>query len=230
MTDDLMEPVLERIDDALTGLTGAVTLRWGTVTSADPLRVRLDADPDPLPFKPATAVPDLAEGERVLCALQHRRVTVVNVAGRTYLTKDALREVGPLNFSGTAAERTLQEARFGDLWYDTDGDQLVWKGASDGAWRRLSGRASVSAGAWATTAGGNAGRTVSWTLPTVIEDTETIAISPRAVGSGFGDFSLNGVGASSGGVTVISTRHTQLMSTATNGGSISWWIVDEGVT
>lgn len=226
---DLMDPILDRVEDALTGLTGTVTLRWGTITSADPLRLRLDADDAEIPFKPATPIPDLAEGERVLCALQHRRVTILAVAGRSYLTVDALRELGPIHYSGTVSERALQEARFGDFWHDIDGDQVKWKGASDGSWRRYAGIASVSAGAWAVTSGTNVGRTITWNIPTTLEPGEQLVIATRAVGGGYGAFNLASVAASSGGVTVITVRHTQSLATATNGGSITWWIEEVGL-
>jgi len=226
---DLLDPLLDRMDDALTGLTGAVTLRWGTVTSADPLRLRLDADDAEIPFKPATPIPDLAEGERVLCALQHRRVTILNVASRSYLTVDALRELGPIHYSGTAAERALQEARFGDLWYDTDADRIVWKGASDGRWRQKSGRASDIARAWGTTSGTQAGRTITFTVPTWLEDHEDIAISSRNVGSGYGSVSLNGVTTDPlTETTSLSVRFMQILSTATQPCAITWWIEDRG--
>lgn len=79
---DYIRPLVERVEDLLVGVSGAVVLRWGTVTSADPLRVRLDADGDPLPFKPAAAPKGLRVGDRVRCSIQNLRVTVEAVAGR----------------------------------------------------------------------------------------------------------------------------------------------------
>lgn len=79
---DLISPIVDRLEDALSGLVGVATLRWGTVTSSTPLRVRLDADDEPLLFSPVCPFVGLQVGERVHCAIQNRRVTIMNIAGR----------------------------------------------------------------------------------------------------------------------------------------------------
>lgn len=77
----LIDPLLDRIQDIKASMSGQLVLRWGTVTQADPLRVRLDADADPLPFKPLTLVAGLDVGDRVQVALQNRRATVLGRGG-----------------------------------------------------------------------------------------------------------------------------------------------------
>lgn len=83
MSNDLIRPLVDRVEDAITGLNGAVVLRWGTVVQATPLSVRLDAEDAPLPFPPICPLNGLKAGERVLCAIQNRRVTVLTVSGLT---------------------------------------------------------------------------------------------------------------------------------------------------
>lgn len=77
----LVDPLLDRIADLKAMLAGQVVLRWGTVTEIDPFRVRLDADTDPLPFKPDRTVSGLTVGDRVYTTVQNRRVTVIGRAG-----------------------------------------------------------------------------------------------------------------------------------------------------
>lgn len=77
----LIQPLVDRVQDAIAQAAMGVTLRWGTVTQADPLRVRLDGDMAEIPFKPATVVQGLSVGDRALCATQHRRVTVLGSLG-----------------------------------------------------------------------------------------------------------------------------------------------------
>lgn len=65
--DAWAQAVMAEIDRAGRVPDGA-KLRWGTVTSTSPLRVRLGSDPDPLNLEPDTLTP-VATGDRVLCAL-----------------------------------------------------------------------------------------------------------------------------------------------------------------
>lgn len=55
--------------------------RWGIITNADPLLVQLDGDDRPLAGSPSTVIGRLTAGERVLCLMQNRRVTVAGRAG-----------------------------------------------------------------------------------------------------------------------------------------------------
>jgi len=76
-----MDPILDRVADLRASISGQVVLRWGIVTSLEPFRVKLDADTDPLPFKPDRTVSGLELGDRVLAAVQNRRVTVIGRGG-----------------------------------------------------------------------------------------------------------------------------------------------------
>lgn len=60
-------------------LDSAPTFRWALVTQASPLRVQFDAAAAPEAGTPDTLVGALALGDRVMCMVQHRRVTVVGV-------------------------------------------------------------------------------------------------------------------------------------------------------
>lgn len=127
---------------------------------------------------------------------------------------------------GTSTDRGAITPYFGQMWTDTNGSKYTWKGASDGSWRRRSGKITVAAGAWATIDGNNAGRTVSIDIPTVIESGESILIQQLTGGTGFGWISQQSIGASSGGVTPVTFRHMQLMNTTTNGLVVAWQLVD----
>jgi len=77
---DVLRPVLDQIGKLWARVNLMPVVRWGTVTQASPLRVRLDGDADPLPFTPATTVRGLRPGNRVVCVEQHRRITVITHA------------------------------------------------------------------------------------------------------------------------------------------------------
>ena len=79
---EILRPVLDQIKKLWDRVDQVAVTRWGTVTSGDPLRVILDGSPDALPFAPQSAVRGLSVGDRVVCVEQHRRVIVVQVAGR----------------------------------------------------------------------------------------------------------------------------------------------------
>ena len=55
--------------------------RWGVITNTDPLLVQLDGDDRPIAGSPSTIIGGLAAGERVLCLVQNRRVTVLGRGG-----------------------------------------------------------------------------------------------------------------------------------------------------
>jgi hypothetical protein len=55
--------------------------RWATVTSADPLRIRLDGEPDPLGITPTNLVHGLVLGSRVWVQLIGRRVIILGGKG-----------------------------------------------------------------------------------------------------------------------------------------------------
>lgn len=59
----------------------ALAPRWGVVTQASPLRVKLDGDVTHLPITPASLVGGLSVGHRVLCLLAGRQLIVMGTPG-----------------------------------------------------------------------------------------------------------------------------------------------------
>lgn len=53
--------------------------RWATITSLDPLRIRLDGDSEPLLSTPDTLTP-VHLGERVRVQIYNRRATIIGTA------------------------------------------------------------------------------------------------------------------------------------------------------
>jgi len=222
---DLMRPTLDRIEDLYKRTSGTVTLRWGTVVTSLPLSVRLDGEADPLGIVPVSLVPVLMPGERVVCAAQHRRVTVLLAAGRTgplrgtsaqrialgltglvkpgqsFFDEDENREyvwaggwkASSRRLHGPAADRSSVTPGYFDFWHETDGDYRVWVGGRSGNWRRYSGKHEEPAAAWASSAHPLYGRTISATLPTVLESGETIMVSGPLNTAGYDVLSLNTV-------------------------------------
>lgn len=128
---------------------------------------------------------------------------------------------------GTSTERGSITPYFGQMWTDTNGSKYSWKGATDGSWRKRSGRITVADGAWDTTSGSTAGRTVSVDIPTVIESGESILIQQITGNSYYSFITQQSVGSSSGGVTPVSFRQMQFLNTtADNGVTLSWQLVD----
>ena len=126
---------------------------------------------------------------------------------------------------GTSGQRASTAAKFGQIWQDSDGNKTKWKGRSNGSWTRLEGSRLVSAGAWDLTANGNSGRTLTLSLPCVLEANETLQITVNGVGSGFGILSLNTITKNASDTTVV-LRHMQLFSSAQNSVGLSWQITD----
>lgn len=62
-------------------LESGVKPRWGAVTQASPLRVKLDGDDTALPVTPATLVSGLTVGDRVWCLLAGRQIVILGVWG-----------------------------------------------------------------------------------------------------------------------------------------------------
>jgi hypothetical protein len=131
---------------------------------------------------------------------------------------------------GTVSERNAITPTFGQMWTDTDSNYYTWKGGKGGTvdtWRRRSGRINVASAAWQTTGNGNAGRTITISVPTTIESGESILVSIHNGGSGFNWITTYSVGSSSGGSTPITIRLMQLMNdTAQQAVTVAWELVD----
>lgn len=77
------------------------TYRFGTVTSVDPLRVRLDGESSPVPSKPVTLIaPDV--GDRVLVHIYHRQMVILGKVGGQTASLD-LDVRGDLTVAGAAS-------------------------------------------------------------------------------------------------------------------------------
>lgn len=126
---------------------------------------------------------------------------------------------------GLASERALTTARFGEFWQDTDGSKFVWKGRTDGSWTRASGTGTDGTKAWDTTSGGTlAGRTISVTLPCVLEANETLLVQSTSIGSGFGFISVASI-IKNASNTVLNMRFMQIISTTQQALGYVWQIV-----
>lgn len=58
-----------------------VNFRWAVVTQADPLRVRIETEAEPLAGKPSTLVAGLEADERVFVLIHRNRATILGRAG-----------------------------------------------------------------------------------------------------------------------------------------------------
>lgn len=56
------------------------TFMWATVTSVDPLRIRLDGEADALEIEPDCLVPSITLGQRVWCQAHGRRLLILGAA------------------------------------------------------------------------------------------------------------------------------------------------------
>lgn len=78
---DLFQPFIDQLEQVRDVAVQKPDIRWGTVATANPLRVALDGDIDendnPVLAPAQSAVSGLTTGMRVLCAEQHRRVIVM---------------------------------------------------------------------------------------------------------------------------------------------------------
>jgi len=75
--------LLRRITGLQARLNDVATFRWAVVTQTSPLRIQFDAAASEEAGTPDTLVAALNVGDRVMCMVQHRRVTVIGVGGGT---------------------------------------------------------------------------------------------------------------------------------------------------
>lgn len=139
---------------------------------------------------------------------------------------DAL-ESNVRTFTGTAAERAATTSRYWDKWIDTDGTQHTYVGDRAGGWRQYSGDGAVSAGTWAntsTTGIQSGARTVTEIIPTTLLAGESMLITFKGTGSGYGFITPNIIPTPTVNA-LVSFRQWQAFSTATNGFNFNWQIV-----
>lgn len=131
--------------------------------------------------------------------------------------------------TGTAALRAATISDYWDFWQDTDGSAALYVGNKTGGWRRFSGQATSGTTAWDATVAGppaTAGRTIVFTLPTVLETNETVLVTANAIGSGYGFIAMNTVTRNASDTT-INVRFMQIMSVTTQAVTINWQIVQQ---
>lgn len=136
---DLLRPIVEQLEKLWTRVDLTPVIRWGTVTQADPLRVQLDGDAEPLPLTPQTTLRELRAGDRVVCVEQHRRVLVVQAA--TPALPEQAWFYGPSGFQltgGASSWHAVPNAALvftppRDLWVDVSVGAVV-KASSGGGY------------------------------------------------------------------------------------------------
>lgn len=216
-----------------------VTTNWNIASPDDENQVRLVTDLATLGESVDSALTTVSKGANMYVGTAAQRAAFLAQAPRGVHWQDTdgnQREYlrGPTSWvevqsgdfrRGTAGQRSLVSAQFGQIWQDSDGNKTKWKGRSDGTWTRMEGSRLVAAGAWDLTANGNSARTLTISLPCVLEATETLQITANGVGSGFGILSLNTITKNASDTTVV-LRHMQLFSSAQNSVGFSWQITD----
>lgn len=103
----MLDALIDRVADLARRVDAAPTTSWATVTSLDPVRVQLGGHAGPLPVTPAMVYHPRYVGERVLCLLAHRRVTIIGSASQGLIevaNRDALPATGVAE--GTLATET----------------------------------------------------------------------------------------------------------------------------
>lgn len=192
------------------------SFKWATVRSVGPISVQLDGDPAPLALIPDCLVDpaSLAVGNRVRVELSQRKVVI-------HGKNNGFPEYKPTPTEGLSTARPANP-HYWQFYFETD-TQTMMVGSRSGTWRQYAGSATNSARSWDTTQTNIAGRTDTFTLPTVLENTEDVIVWSRSVGSGFGIVSLNGT-ARNPTNTVVTVRFMQLMSLTIQGLVIGWQI------
>lgn len=72
-----LAPLVNRVSEIAALAAGKPDLRWAAVTATDPIQIQFDAEDSPLVGAPSTLVTGLDIGDRVLCAVSHRRVVIL---------------------------------------------------------------------------------------------------------------------------------------------------------
>jgi len=139
--------------------------------------------------------------------------------------------IRPQLMRGTGAQRGAYPSLYWEQWQDTDGAQGLYVGNKAGGWRLFSGTASAATAAWDTTQGTSpaaivAGRTINFTIPTVLETNEWLIAQSTVVGTGFGFIGVNGITRGPTNTT-LTVRFMQIMSLTTQPLSIAWQIVQQ---
>jgi len=75
-----LDSLTDRLVDLQARFSGTPTLRWGVVATSSPLTVQLDGDDAPIVGSVSSLVARPEPGERVMVAIQNRRLTIIGKA------------------------------------------------------------------------------------------------------------------------------------------------------
>lgn len=98
--------------------------RWATVTSASPIRVRLDGDSSPLGITPEIVIPAVLAGDRVLLQIINRRICIVGRVATNIDMNGYVRAIRTSNTQGSFAAKLAADA--GDRWTAYADGKLQW--------------------------------------------------------------------------------------------------------
>lgn len=156
----MMNELLSRLKTLSDKIAGKPEVRWGTVQQTEPLLVRLDGDPEPLPAAVQTVVSPVVDS-RVLCLIQRRSIIVIGGKELTVQTSapthpsDATNkayvdsQIGLLSHyrCGSGAQRLAWvNAPYFAVWQDTDGAKGTYWCDGAGVWQQLTGRITFNPG------------------------------------------------------------------------------------
>lgn len=220
---------------------------WGEVTQVSPV-VLVVPDNAAAALEASTLAP-LSVGDRVWFVRYSGRVVIVGVAkgatraatqpevaagveDQSYVSPATLRgligHVRGKTRVGTVTERENHVPDYGDYWYDTDGDKTIWKGSSDGRWRRAAARVAFSSTGWNHSYTDMVARTESHTFTDMwLEPNEDLAWTVTSSGNGyeFSEYahrSSNSVAETLG----VTWRKLQVGSTGAQPTTYMVWIVE----
>lgn len=134
----------------------------------------------------------------------------------------------PVMLTGTTAQRAARTSKHMQLWQDTNGDQYLWVGNRSGGWRRYSGRGGVASAAWDYNQSSGSvttvARSISLTIPTVLDTDEDLLITPIHTGTGFGFISVAGL-VKNPSNTVATIRFMQIGAATQQALTVAWQLV-----
>lgn len=129
---------------------------------------------------------------------------------------------------GTPAERALLAPRYWDFWIDIDNNSYMWVGGISNNWRRFSGAISHTPAPWDFISDTFVGRTLTVTLPTRLENNESLMVTTAGMGTGYGNVSLSSAVNNTSGGLDVTVRQMQWGSQTQNG--CRWlWQITRGV-
>lgn len=237
MANQMMNELLSRLKTLSEKIAGKPEVRWGTVQQTEPLLVRLDGDPEPLPAAVQTVVSPVVDS-RVLCLIQRRSIIVIGGKELTVQTgapskpSDAANKAyvdSQLGLSahyrcGTGAQRTAwRNAPYFAVWQDTDGAQGTYWCNGAGLWQPLMGKITFNPGTL-TSSTPVFYKNQAFTIPVVLGANETVVLtdtyaSGRYCAANFTQVVKNSTN------TSVTVGYMQFMNSSAVNVSVTWQIV-----